>query len=305
MISIVIPLYNKEDYIAETLRSVLAQTFTNFEVLVINDGSSDHSVDKVAAFNDERIQLHSIPNSGVSVARNTGIGLAKYEWIAFLDADDWWGPNFLSALVKEIETYPKALILASGRSRVFKEETERYSNEFLPSEGETGTVNYFQIISKYLPPINSSNVLLHTSLLKKDKFREGMRKHEDHDLWIRVTANNDIVFVNKPLSFYRKTQSNTASQHNFSAKDFERYLLDIKEVFQQLNETDKLFLQQYANAFIPISFFQNYGRYQKKERAQILHLSKSLVDTKRVWIMRMAHRFPWINLYKWYQFFKR
>ena len=96
MISVVIPLYNKESFITETIQSVLNQTFADFELILINDGSTDKSEAVVKTFNDHRIRYKSIANSGVSVARNTGIELAKFTWIAFLDADDWWAPSFLS-----------------------------------------------------------------------------------------------------------------------------------------------------------------------------------------------------------------
>ncbi|HAT66053.1 MAG TPA: glycosyltransferase family 2 protein, partial [Flavobacteriaceae bacterium] len=100
MISVIIPLYNKERFIGETIQSVLNQSFADFELILINDGSTDKSEAVVKTFNDPRIRYKSIANSGVSVARNTGIELAKFPWIAFLDADDWWAPSFLS----EVET---------------------------------------------------------------------------------------------------------------------------------------------------------------------------------------------------------
>src|SRR5699024_6424946 len=98
MFSIVIPLYNKELSITNTLQSVLNQTFTDFEVVIVNDGSTDNSVEKVEAFNDPRIRLIHQANAGVSAARNKGIEEANYDWISFLDADDLWMENHLSIL---------------------------------------------------------------------------------------------------------------------------------------------------------------------------------------------------------------
>src|SRR5690606_11857402 len=107
MFSIVIPLYNKEQSVTNTLQSVLNQTYTEFEVVIVNDGSTDNSVEKVEAFNDPRIRLIHQANAGVSAARNKGIEEAKFEWIAFLDADDLWMENHLSTLRNMIETYPE------------------------------------------------------------------------------------------------------------------------------------------------------------------------------------------------------
>ena len=95
MISVVIPLYNKEKQIAETLQSVLLQSFRNFEIVIVNDGSTDGSVAAAEAVQDARIRIIQQENAGVSAARNRGIAAAKYELIAFLDADDRWKPEYL------------------------------------------------------------------------------------------------------------------------------------------------------------------------------------------------------------------
>ena len=144
MISVVIPLYNKQTYIAEAINSVLTQSFRDFELIIIDDGSTDGSLSIVEAFNEERIQLIKQVHSGVSEARNTGIKKAKYPWIALLDADDWWAPHFLNEIVGAMQKFPDQLIFASGRSRVFDTVTERYSNTLLPDDGVTELLNYFQ-----------------------------------------------------------------------------------------------------------------------------------------------------------------
>jgi len=99
MISVIIPLYNKEAYISETLHSVLSQTYDKFEVIVVDDGSTDNSLQVVRNFTDSRLRIVEKKNEGVSVARNEGIDQASFPWIAFLDADDWWAPTFLKEVV--------------------------------------------------------------------------------------------------------------------------------------------------------------------------------------------------------------
>src|SRR5690606_11844396 len=104
--SIIIPLYNKEKYILATLESVFQQTFEDYEIIVINDGSTDSSEQKVLQLNHQKISYYKTENKGVSAARNFGINQAKGRFITFLDADDYWLPHFLSEIYKYILLLP-------------------------------------------------------------------------------------------------------------------------------------------------------------------------------------------------------
>ena len=110
MISIVIPLYNKEKSIATTLESVLAQSYTNYEVIVVDDGSTDNSANVVRELVNDKIRLISKPNGGVCSARNRGIQEAKSQYVAFLDADDLWEKDYLEEQVKMIADFPVAMM---------------------------------------------------------------------------------------------------------------------------------------------------------------------------------------------------
>ncbi|MDC7995361.1 glycosyltransferase family 2 protein [Altibacter sp. HG106] len=299
MISIVIPLYNKQDYIAETLRSVLGQTYTQFEVILVDDGSSDASVDVVNTFSDARITLVEKQNEGVSIARNHGVAQAQHQWIAFLDADDWWAPTFLEEVVKGIEQYPEAAIVATGRSRVFEQETERYTHELLPKDGETELLSYFKVISKHLPLVNSSNVVLRKSLfLRAGGFRPGMRQHEDHDLWIRLCVHHQVLFINKALSFYRKNVIASGSAQVFSSEDFLQYLQDIKGVYQELSEKEKPYFSTYFHRFIAIRYFQSYGKYNKKERQALQQAVQGWTKKSLQRWMRWLSATAWVDGYR-------
>ena len=108
IISVVIPLYNKERYIARAIQSALGQTYGDFELIVVDDGSTDGSVDIVSQFADTRLRLINQANAGVGAARNRGIKDAKYELITFLDADDEWMPDFLETVLELREEFPEA-----------------------------------------------------------------------------------------------------------------------------------------------------------------------------------------------------
>ena len=107
MFSIVIALYNKEETIKKTLSSVMAQEFKDFEVLVINDGSTDASLRIVESFNEDKIKILSTEHKGVAAARNRGIVEAKHPYIAFLDADDWWAPSYLHMHAESIAKFQR------------------------------------------------------------------------------------------------------------------------------------------------------------------------------------------------------
>ena len=117
--SIIIPLYNKAPYIERAINSVLNQSLQNFEIIVVNDGSSDGGEKIVTKIVDERLKLVSQKNAGVSAARNTGAKEAQYEYLAFLDGDDTWEPNFLSEIVKLIGNFPDAGIYGTSNSFIY------------------------------------------------------------------------------------------------------------------------------------------------------------------------------------------
>lgn len=106
--SVVIPLYNKEKYIRNTLKSVLDQTVHNFEIIVVDDGSTDGSLQAANSIANEKIKVISQKNAGVAVARNVGVENAKADYIAFLDADDKWQPNYLENIEKLIDEFPES-----------------------------------------------------------------------------------------------------------------------------------------------------------------------------------------------------
>lgn len=301
MISIVVPLYNKEKYIENTIQTVLKQTYQDFELIVVNDGSTDKSVSIVSSIKDARVTLINQDNAGVSVARNTGIEVAKYSWIAFLDADDWWAPTFLEEIKNTIEQFTNEKIFATGRSRVFNELVERYDNEYLPKNNATSFVNYFKIIAKYLPPINSSNVVIHKTLLSDNKFKEGMRQHEDHDLWIRLCVSNEVVFINKSLSFYRKAIATSASQNKFYREDFENYINTIIKVNNTLNTTNKLYFKNYFERFLFIKYLTSYGHYNLVEHKTLLNKIKPLLKTPAFLFLKVVSVYLKLDIYKVYK----
>jgi glycosyltransferase involved in cell wall biosynthesis len=306
MFSIVIPLYNKRAYVSKTLSSVLAQSYRKFEVIVVDDGSTDGSRELVSEFDDPRVSLLAISRSGVSTARNTGIDAAKFSWIAFLDADDWWAPDFLESMRECINQFPDQLVFASGRSRVFRCIEERYNNEFLPSEGQTAPVDYIEVISKYLPLVNSSNCVIGKQLIcSRGSFRPGQRMHEDHDLWLRLCWDNPVIFCNRNLSFHRKQIENSGSKQLYNSQDLLIYLNTLAEIRHLLSGTRHQHFQRYLNPFVLVTFFKNYGSYTKYERKMVYETSSKIVTNQYLWFLKFLHFFPYRNAYDILRLFRR
>ncbi len=200
MISIVIPLYNKAHTIKRTLGSVLAQTFKDFEVVIVNDGSTDNGVNVIHKFtNDKRIKIIEQENQGVSVARNQGVFNSKYNYIAFLDGDDEWLPEYLEYMHKSILKYPKAgFICCAGIIKTGNIELIRLAKKY---ENQITEINFFENPHVFLH--TSATVVLKSEFNKAGGFPLGMKRNQDFALFFSLALiTNQIVYCGKPLSVY-------------------------------------------------------------------------------------------------------
>lgn len=204
MFSVVIPLYNKEKSIANTIQSVLNQTFVDFEVIIVNDGSTDNSLSVVQQFNDSRIKVIDKPNGGVSSARNRGIDESFNEWIAFLDGDDLWKENHLEVLYQLISKFPKDKVFCTSFVN---------SNQEFP-EIQNDTIN---IIDDYfVEAINghffwTSVVCIEKSiLLSNGKFNTNLVLGEDIELWAKIGRKNKFIKSNLITAIYKLDAENRA-----------------------------------------------------------------------------------------------
>jgi glycosyltransferase involved in cell wall biosynthesis len=205
-ISVVIPLYNKIYNIKRALDSVLNQTYPAIEIIVVNDGSTDGSVWLVKELCNPFIQLVHQDNEGVSAARNKGISLAKGEWIALLDADDFWDDNFLQKMVSLHTNFPGANILASNyRFQNLNGFLSNTNINNLPfSEKYEGILsNYFKVAATSSPPLWSSAIIIKKkSLIKIGCFPIGIKSGEDLITWAKLAIQNTIAYTVEPLSTY-------------------------------------------------------------------------------------------------------
>nr|WP_294926811.1 glycosyltransferase family 2 protein [uncultured Flavobacterium sp.] len=217
--SIVIPLYNKVAYIESALKSVLNQTFKDYEIIIINDGSTDNSEIKVLEINDSRIQLLNQKNQGASVARNLGIEKANSDYIAFLDADDYWFPNHLETLEKLIKDCPQAGLYAS---RYISKVSEKkfITNSFLSiRENFSGIIPDFFYSSLVSRIALTSAVIVPKAVFDKTGFfNTSITSGQDLDLWVRIAILFPVAITGNITVEYNAMDNSSLSKKNIRDK---------------------------------------------------------------------------------------
>jgi len=215
MFSVIIPLYNKAAYVQKAIQSVLAQTCQEFELIVVDDGSTDNPLPvnggsmRIRLRNleqlVEKITLIKQNNQGVSIARNNGVKVAKYEYIAFLDADDWWESTYLEEMKVLIEKYPDAGIYGSSYYKVKKGKLIP-ANIGVEAGFEKGLINYCQVYAKtmYMPLTSITSIIKKTVFDSERGFKVTLKMGEDFDLWLRLALKYPVAFLNKPLAYYNQ-----------------------------------------------------------------------------------------------------
>lgn len=201
-------MYNKADYIAKALNSVITQSFSNFELILVDDGSTDNSsMVAESVLSNSSIEYHIIvqDNKGVSTARNNGVKLSKYKYIAFLDADDWWEKDYLERMTGIIEKFPNAGIWSSS-FYIIKNEEKSVAKLGVESDFIEGSIDYFNVYSNTLtmPVWTGATIIKKTIFAEFDGFNPNLKLGEDFDLWIKVSLKYPVVLLNVPLSNYNQ-----------------------------------------------------------------------------------------------------
>lgn len=211
--SVVIPLYNKQHYIRKAIQSVLNQTLDDFEILVVNDGSTDGSLEEAMKVESDRVRIIDQPNQGVSVARNTGIQQAGGQYIAFLDADDEWRANYLETIDCLTRTYPQSDIFVTAYAVVMGGGKVNFSTRLTP---ETGCLDsYWLTLAKGYDFVwTSATTIRRDALLAAGCFRPGEKIGQDLDAWARIARNNPRVAYSSMIcvNYNRAAESNARTR---------------------------------------------------------------------------------------------
>ncbi|HUH27400.1 glycosyltransferase family 2 protein [Gelidibacter sp.] len=274
--SVLISLYNKENFIKSTLESVRAQTFHDFEIIVVNDGSTDGSEAVVQSISYHRIRYFKQDNKGAASARNAAISNANGKYFALLDADDLWQENYLETIHQLILSYPNQKVYATAVSieTANGEIRSVYSIKNI-TDGEIYLVDYFE--SSYINTLlTSSSTVVHPSVFAKTgTYDTSIKSGQDTDLWIRIGIHYKIVFINLPLVTYRygKESLSNKIKRVVDKPKFDNYT-DLEAVnpsmkkFIDLNRFSMAILSKLENDQISFNRFEKAIDYKNLNKKQ-------------------------------------
>lgn len=256
--SVIIPLYNKELYVADTLNSVLKQTFQDFEIIIINDGSTDKSVEIASAFEDSRIRFIHQENQGLSLARNNGIKEASSEFIALIDADDLWSPNHLQQLYNLIKLYPNKGLYATGYDIKKSETVTHLANYYqLPKDFKGVVPDFFKHSLQHCVAWVGAICIPKKVFENLNYFNPEIYSEQDTDLYIRMALKGYefVLDASEISATHNKSMDDNLS--NFKNKTtVPKLLFDYKA-----EEKNNVYLNKYIdlNRFSVIVFLKLAG----------------------------------------------
>lgn len=296
MISVVIPLYNKEKSITTTLESVLAQTYTDYEIIVVDDGSTDNSLNVVRSFvhsftHSSVIKIIHKENGGVSSARNRGIKEAIGELVALLDGDDLWDNEYLAEQMKMVQDFPEAVMWGINFAEMSDGKLVRKLETALP-DGYRGYVDdYFQMKGRISDLFCSSSVVIRKDVFDKvGLFDERIKYAEDTDMWWRVISTNKVAFYDRYMVFYQYDAENRAMRRIRQLRYFLPYYVDkYQKPLYQSNNIFYRYVNQWAAQQIRPYFFSNIDRDRSDSQIAVRSLDYSAVPFK----YRLLYKWPY------------
>ena len=282
MFSIIIPLYNKAPYIQNALNSIINQSFKDFEVIIIDDGSTDDGVLKVNEFFQREStpftdwRLISQQNKGVSSARNYGVSLAKFEFIAFLDADDWWATDYLLNMKGLIDSYPEAGIYGSSYYKV-KNNLNIPASIGVDKGFTNGLINYFKVYANtlWMPLWTGATIIKKSAFIELNGFKASLKLGEDFDLWSRVAIFYPVAFLNKPLAYYNQDVDFKTRAVGTRLYESQEHILFTNYSEQLMGNTDFVYLFERLALYGLLPYYA-----YKKNLAEVKLILKS-IDWRR------------------------
>jgi glycosyltransferase involved in cell wall biosynthesis len=300
-ISIVIPLYNKGPYIKRTIDSILAQTYQDFEIIIVDAPSTDEGPDIVKQISDPRIQFCNQEKTGVSDARNHGVRKAKADFIAFIDADDEWTPIHLETLVHLREKYPHAGIFVTAYKKILPDGTERETKymSIPPAPWEGLLPSYFRAAALGEAPVATIVTGIPKNiLLEVGGFPEDMRIGEDLDTWLRIAVKYPIAFSWNIGGIYHMEATNRTGDMTYSQRWEERLIQQAKITLQKNDVPENLAsdLTEYIAALnlSLVGKSLRVGNYAQAK--EILNYCPTTIFRRKKMVLTVAAYLPFYHL---------
>ncbi|MBO9585704.1 MAG: glycosyltransferase family 2 protein [Flavobacterium sp.] len=280
--SIIIPLYNKESFIKNTIQSVLDQTFQDFEIIVVNDGSTDKSEEKLLQFKDSRIYYFSKENEGASTARNYGIEKASADFITFLDADDYWYPTFLETMFTNISKLPNQKVFSAAIEFDTSKKVISAQYSISKTNEEFEIVNYFKASLKETVLCTSCAVFHQSVFAEIGNFDTKIKSGQDTDLWIRIGLVFPVVFSSKTLARYVYDPKSLSKNKN---------LMKEKMDFSKFEKAEKTNLD--LKKFLDLNRFSLAIKSKLSGETALFHQYSNPIDLEKLgWKKRILLRLP-------------
>ena len=250
-VTVIIPVYNKEKYIARAIESVLRQSHDNFELLIINDGSQDKSMENIKKYSDPRIRVISQENKGVSAARNRGIKEANSKLVSFLDADDEYNKDFLKHIIELHQNYDSAGIYSTSYE-VITPNGRRIIPKILnvPKHPQGGIIeDYFKTILLSYPTTSSSSAVRKEVFNDVGYFDENIRHGEDKELWFRIALKYKVAFIGyRGAVYYQNVHGRACGKRgDYSGVNKLFHTADQALINGKYSSTEKYNIREYVN----------------------------------------------------------
>lgn len=288
LFSVVIPLYNKQNAIIHTIQSVMNQTVKDFELIVVDDGSTDNSYSVVRNIVDPRICLIKKENGGVSSARNVGIKASRGQYIALLDGDDMWEPTYLEEQLQLIEDFPEARMWGVNYAFV-------KNNIYKPCQQEMG-VGFRGYVPNYFSTSHNDLFCSSSVVISKEVFQvvgyfdERISSSEDLDMWYRIILRYPVVYYDKVLAYYNQDAENRVAYDTDVrfplTRDIKYYIDKYQKDFDQNSE-----FSRYMNSFVASRLLKEgyyFGSPQERKDADVVagKLRYDDIHPKYRWIFK-------------------
>ncbi len=285
-ISIIITSYNYEPFIGEAIESVLVQTFTDWELIVVDDGSSDNSVEVIQKYaaQDSRIRFFTHPdgkNHGLPATVRLGLSKARFPWVAFLESDDILMPNSLQERAEIAEKYPESVLIYSN-VEMFGEQDEKKDSYFLILRDKLKKLTFPTLLAKELLEMNVvptfSVVMAQKEHLEKCDFTPFAPSHLDYWLWTQL-ARYPFFFIDKPLTRWRIHRTSYINRSSFE--------------YQIFHSKQDFITEQRLLKYVSWKDWLNYKKCKLKNRLRKFRQSIISINLKRRRIVFLTKEWKW------------